>query len=134
MNRDALVELFRTILDRCGDETTPEALRLDAIRDAVETYAHDAYLDLSEPEPSYPAKPFDKYAWPGGYPLYVLMADGDTLCIDCANTEEQARFDNTENTGWRIQALDVNWEDPQMICCHCHTRIESAYAENDTAQ
>ena len=24
-----------------------------------------------------------KYAWPGGYPMYVIMADGESLYPDC---------------------------------------------------
>jgi hypothetical protein len=28
-----------------------------------------------------------------------------------------------------VEALDVNWEDPDLFCDHCGNRIESAYAE-----
>ena len=27
------------------------------------------------------------YAWPGGYPIYYVLADGETLCPACANRE-----------------------------------------------
>ena len=27
------------------------------------------------------------YAWPGGYPLYVVMADGEALSIEAARSE-----------------------------------------------
>ena len=29
----------------------------------------------------------NKYAWPGGYPLYLLCADGEVICPDCAKKE-----------------------------------------------
>jgi hypothetical protein len=72
-----------------------------------------------------------KYAWPGGYPVFYLMNDGETLCPDCANDKgNPIHFDGLAD-GWRIEAADINWEDPQMFCCHCGKRIESAYAEED---
>ena len=83
---------------------------------------------MSLHDASRPAKPFDKYAWPGGYPCFAVMADGEALCIDCANTEEQASFDATE-TDWRIVALDINWEDDSLYCSNCNQLIESAYGE-----
>ena len=29
----------------------------------------------------------NKYAWPGGYPLYLLTADGCALCVECGRKE-----------------------------------------------
>ena len=29
----------------------------------------------------------DKYAWPGGYPLFLVTSDGAALCIDCGKKE-----------------------------------------------
>ncbi len=65
--------------------------------------------------------------------MFALMHDGEPMCIDCANTENLASFetDPVENRGWQIVALDINWEDPDMQCCHCYKRIESAYAEDE---
>jgi hypothetical protein len=31
-----------------------------------------------------------------------------------------------------VEALDVNWENPDLYCDHCGARIESAYAEVDS--
>lgn len=70
-----------------------------------------------------------KHAWPGGYPCFALMGDGDVLCIDCANTEESVS-ETAHDPGWRIEAIDCNWEDPDLYCAHCNKRIESAYAED----
>jgi hypothetical protein len=47
----------------------------------------------------------DKYAWPGGYPLVVVMADGSLLCPDCARREYRSIARETlrpaYDTGWR---------------------------------
>ena len=74
----------------------------------------------------------NKYAWPGGYPLYLLTADGCALCTECGRKEFKqiayaARHD-IKRDSWKIEAACVNWEDPDLYCDHCNTRIESAYA------
>lgn len=74
---------------------------------------------------------FDKYAWPGGYPIFYLMEDGGVICPDCANKESElirvSREDHDKQ--WQIAAADINWEDASLYCDHCSQRIESAYAE-----
>jgi hypothetical protein len=80
----------------------------------------------------------DKYAWPGGYPLYLVTADGEALSIDAArdNWREicaahmRAGFYDRE---WFIAGVAVNYENPQLYCAHTGDRIESAYAEDDNA-
>jgi hypothetical protein len=75
-----------------------------------------------------------KYAWPGGYPLFVVCSDGCALCIDCARKEyRQIAYSNRHalRDGWRTEGADVNWEDPELYCDHCSERIESAYAEDE---
>ncbi len=74
----------------------------------------------------------NKYAWPGGYPLHLVTSDCETLCITCGKKEyKQIAYAtrHTLNDGWRVVAADINWEDPDLYCCHCDARIESAYAE-----
>lgn len=74
-----------------------------------------------------------KYAWPGGYPLYLLADDGEAICIDCGRTEFKAIahsvISNTQD-GWHVSAADINWEDTSLHCAHCNQRIESAYGED----
>lgn len=75
----------------------------------------------------------DKYAWPGGYPLYVVCCDGGALCIKCAreNYKQIAYANrNAQRDGWRTEGADINWEDADLHCDHCGGRIESAYAED----
>ena len=77
------------------------------------------------------------YAWPGGYPVYMLMGDGGVLCSACVGREIRLIVDATRPKGgydpqWKCVGADVNWEDPQLYCDHCGCRIESAYADDDT--
>ena len=75
----------------------------------------------------------DKYAWPGGYPLYLVMTDGGALCIDCAKAEYHNIADSTVkgiNDGWNAAAADINWEDSDLTCDHCNKPIESAYGDD----
>jgi hypothetical protein len=74
-----------------------------------------------------------KYAWPGGYPLYLICCDGEALCCDCARKKWKQIAYSTRNKlrdGWHVIGPDVNWEDPALFCAHCNTRIHSAYAED----
>lgn len=74
-----------------------------------------------------------KYAWPGGYPLFGICCDGGALCIDCMKLEYKqiayARRNNLRD-GWRVDAVEINWEDDCLYCEHCSNLIESAYGEN----
>lgn len=73
-----------------------------------------------------------KYAWPGGYPMYFITSDGDVLSFEVVKAERrnvlEAIRDN-DHSGWRVVAVDVNWEDANFYCAHTGDRIESAYAE-----
>lgn len=75
------------------------------------------------------------YAFPGGYPLYFVTADGAALSWEAAKAERrnilEALNDNATGSGWHVCAIDVNWEDPDLICDHTGEPIESAYADND---
>lgn len=63
----------------------------------------------------------EKYVWPGGYPMYYLDNENNTLCFECARKEGMS---STPTWG------GVNWEDPRLYCDDCEQRIESAYAED----
>ena len=78
------------------------------------------------------------HAWPGGYPAYLHMADGETLCWTCFRSEygliAQAARDQDDTGGWRPAALDVLWEttDGPDHCDHCSAELESAYGTTAT--
>lgn len=82
--------------------------------------------------------PLPAFAWPGGYPLWYLCADGGALCPDCVNKEMDiiapetlANAKNWPDKQWRLIGCNVNWEDDALTCDHCYKRIESAYGENE---
>ena len=70
------------------------------------------------------------YAWPGGYPLILVMADGECLCASCARNEYRLISHSTrhhERDGWCAAGVDVHWEGEAIICAHCNAEIDSAY-------
>ena len=76
------------------------------------------------------------YAWPGGYPLYFVMADGAALSFKAAEQEREliaeSFDDKTHGSSWRVLAVEINWEDDELYCCHTNKRIESAYGEAES--
>ena len=69
------------------------------------------------------------YAFPGGYPKFLVMNDSECLCHKCVkdNFKLIARSTLTNAfDGWQAYGIDVNWED-EIECCHCGNLIESAY-------
>lgn len=72
------------------------------------------------------------YAWPGGYPIYFVTSDGAALSFDAAKQERRNvlwSIANSVDDGWRIIAVDINYEDTALICDHTGQSIECAYGE-----
>ncbi len=72
------------------------------------------------------------YAWPGGYPLYIVMSDGEALSIAAAKAEFALVARATlfaHRDGWRAAGAEINYEDTELYCAHTNNRIESAYGE-----
>ena len=72
------------------------------------------------------------YAWPGGYPCYFLMADGEPLSFKAAQeNRKQIVFalahGTRHNDDWKPVAFEINYEDENMICAHSGKHIECAY-------
>ena len=67
------------------------------------------------------------YAWPGGYPVYFVCADGEALSFKAARENRleilHALAYPVRNDGWRVVAMDVNWEDAALFCAHTNERI-----------
>jgi len=70
---------------------------------------------------------YDKWTWPGGYPIYYLAADSEPICADCANLPEFRTWDESD-LEHLIVASDINWETTNLVCANCDNTIESAYA------
>jgi hypothetical protein len=74
------------------------------------------------------------YTSMGGYPLFFVTGDSDTLHPACVkdnyrNISRAVR--ENEYSDWQVVAVDINYEDPSMYCAQCNKRIESAYAEDE---
>ncbi len=75
----------------------------------------------------------EPYAWPGGYPKFAIMGDGDALCKSCAKSEfKRIVADTMQGFGesFQVVGVDVNWEDHDLFCCHCGDKIEAAYGDD----
>jgi hypothetical protein len=76
---------------------------------------------------------YGAYAFPGFYPLYFLMSDGEAMSFESAKKNaDQIReaIATKSNDGWRVVAVDVNWE-RVLYCCDSGKQIESAYDSID---
>lgn len=73
---------------------------------------------------------WDSWAWPGGYPIYYLCADGGVLCPKCANDNIDLTT-QTDDKQWHIVGVDIHYEGSAIVCDHCNKDIESAYGDPD---
>ena len=70
----------------------------------------------------------ERFAWPGGYPLVLVMSDGETLCPECVRLNfrliVQAARDPHDDSGWRPVGFEVE-EAPEeeVSCAHCRRVI-----------
>jgi hypothetical protein len=72
-----------------------------------------------------------KYAWPGGYPCYFVLSDGEALSFEAAKENRRFILESIAghlNDGWRVVEMDINYEDSALYCAHSGNLIESAYA------
>lgn len=73
------------------------------------------------------------YAWPGGYPVFWIMGDGEACAFTVAKTERRQMLEALAERSvrphddWLPVALEINWEDESLVCAHTGEKIESAY-------
>ncbi len=80
---------------------------------------------------------FPSCAWPGGYPIYYIMDDGEYMCAKCVNNEAEVHFGSVEDSradGWRVEGYHVAYEGPDTYCCHCNTTLETAYGDPEAQE
>lgn len=68
----------------------------------------------------------EHFAWPGGYELYAIFDDGDSLCYDCCRLERDSIEAGQDNpsSGWRIIGLDTTETCEAFEACgHCGRTI-----------
>ena len=72
-----------------------------------------------------------KYTWPGAYPLYLAMSDGEALSIDAAREHWRdicrAILTDDWRGEWFARDVLINFEDSDLYCVHTGRRIECAY-------
>ncbi len=72
------------------------------------------------------------YAWPGGYPLFFIVADCETLSFETVKKNRrrclEAIRDHSDDQ-FRPICLTVNWEDNSLTCADSNEKIECVYPE-----
>ena len=75
----------------------------------------------------------EPYAWPGGYPKVLYMADGEAMCAECARKNYRQISSVTRSGAWRddwfASGVTIHWEGAPLHCSNCNCSIESAYGE-----
>jgi hypothetical protein len=72
----------------------------------------------------------EPYAWPGGYPKILVMADGECLCPKCARANFRAIVAATKaglRDGWKADGVGIHWEGAPVYCAQCNVATLSAY-------
>jgi len=64
------------------------------------------------------------FAWPGGYRIVYVAADGRCLCALCAN-EPEAQDATPDDRDWWLVDAHIHWEGPAETCAHCDTALPS---------
>jgi hypothetical protein len=73
------------------------------------------------------------WAWPGGYPLALMMLDGECIDVKAARTNYKQIRRNMELctcNAWTPAAVFINWEDEDLFCVASGRQIQSAYGES----
>lgn len=73
-----------------------------------------------------------QWTMPGMYPLYFIADDGESLSFEAVRANLATVMDSIAHDikdGWRVVALDVNYEDEGMTCSHTGKPIPSAYGD-----
>ena len=68
------------------------------------------------------------FAWPGGYPCALLMADGEVIDAQSAR-ENYRQIRRQTSRDWTPVDVFIHWEGEPLICAHSNRLIESAYGE-----
>ena len=71
-----------------------------------------------------------RYAWPGGYPLFAVTKAAAALCPDCVENERDLIMGSEYDPQWQLISVEINWEDAHLTCSHCDALIPSAYGED----
>jgi len=82
-----------------------------------------------------------QYTSVGSYPKFFICSDGEVLSFEAVRenimqvaraVRDYARAPRSvgaDQLQWLAMHVEVNWEDPMLVCSHSGERIESAYAD-----
>lgn len=70
------------------------------------------------------------FAWPGGYRVWSLMADGGHVSAEACKEEADTIRDNGSNE-WTIVDLFIHWEGDPLVCEHTGKFYDSEYGPTD---
>ena len=77
---------------------------------------------------------YGEFAWPGGYQIHVVTSDGASLLFSTVRKELRsivsAIRDDHRESGWRVVATDINYEDNDLTDAHTSEPIEPAYGRD----
>lgn len=93
-------------------------------------FHEDADFARQFPDLTFSHLEWEAYAWPGGYPLAYVVADGGCLCPKCVNEHIFLTIDPEDDQFYVVDCF-INYEDPHLMCDHCGTLIESAYGDEE---
>ena len=67
----------------------------------------------------------ERFAWPGGYEIYMVTDDGGVLCSPCVVAEwSEVISVSDEGDGWHVVAVDHDGNlDEPVNCDHCNREI-----------
>lgn len=71
----------------------------------------------------------------GGYPLYFVTHDGAALSFEAVREQLRNVLDSVIHDyrdGWRVVAVEVNYEDADLTCEHTGERIASAHGDDSS--
>lgn len=109
----------------CEKRATPEEIQELENPDGIGSdSASQAIFSLAKWKADNDGK-IPSHAWPGGYPLYYVTADGGTLSPK-AVIENEALCSG-DDPQWSVVAVQTNYEDTELYCDHTGERIDAAY-------
>jgi hypothetical protein len=87
--------------------------------------------DLSNPVHIIRCVARERYAWPGGYELFVVTTDGGLICSGCVREEYRNILDSTKKgirDGWCVMGITNEselelYEDFCSLCSHCNKKM-----------
>ncbi len=67
-------------------------------------------------------------AWPGGYSIAYITDDGEELCSNCMDSQDDNVHFSGPNDGWKVIGVSAygataDYPDDDATCAHCHSVI-----------